>query len=401
MKTTFRLLLVAIAASIMTSCATSEDKKEASEATTSPWKTGVALYSFNKFPFPETLRKADSAGLKYVEGFSFHNLGSEFGEKTLLQLDDQEIEKLKEFVQKQGLSMRSVYVGDAKTPEQWKHYFEMGKKVGLEFFVSEPRPDEWDLLDSLGREYNIKTAIHQHAKGESYYWHPDSVLKAAAGRPFIGACGDVGHWTRSGLDPIECLQALEKNLISVHLKDVSIAGELKPEYVVIGQGVLDFAGIAKELKRQNFGGYVYIEQEANWLHNVPDVMNGLKFFNKIVTENTSTMTEKVTSDHPPLEGIQHMVIFDLKHAKNSEEARKFLEDGKRILSAIPSVQKFQAYDQVSPKNDFTYGFSMIFKDEAGYEAYNQHPDHVDFVENRWKTEVTRFLEIDFENFGNL
>jgi len=103
--------------------------------------------------------------------------------------------------------------------------------------------------------------------------------------------------------------------------------------------------------------------------------------------------------HPPLEGIQHMVIFDLKHEKNSPEARKFMEDGKRILSAIPSVQKFQAYDQVSPKNDFTYGFSMIFKDQAGYESYNKHPDHVDFVENRWKPEVTRFLEIDFEDFG--
>jgi hypothetical protein len=94
--------------------------------------------------------------------------------------------------------------------------------------------------------------------------------------------------------------------------------------------------------------------------------------------------------------IQHMVIFDMKYDKNSKEVSTFLEDGKRILSAIPVVQNFQAFKQVSPKNDYSYGFSMVFKDAAAYEKYNKHPEHVAFVENRWKKEVTRFLEIDFE-----
>lgn len=381
---------------LLASCNSGQQKE--SPPAPVPWKTGVALYSFNKFPFLETLQKADSAGLQYVEGFSFHNLGSEFDDKTLLQLTDEEIEKLKNTIAEQGLSMRSIYVGDAKTPEQWVHYFEMGKKIGLEFFVSEPRVDEWDLLDSLGQVYGIKTAIHQHAKGESYYWHPDSVLKAAAGRPNIGACGDVGHWARSGLDPVACLKSLEGHLISVHLKDVAKAGEIKTEYVVIGEGVLDFKQIARELRRQNFGGYVYIEQEANWFHNVPDVKAGLEHFNQAASDMSSEQTTAQNAIHPPLKGIKHMVIFDLKHEKGSEEARKFMEDGLKLLGAIPSVQNFQALYQVSPKNDFTYGFSMIFADEAAYEAYNVHPDHVDFVENRWKAEVNRFLEIDFENF---
>ncbi len=287
MKICLRIVIAGFFACTLLSCGSSDRKTQDAPQSGLPWKTGVALYSFNKFSFPQTLQKADSAGLKYVEGFSFHKLGSELGDKTLLQLDEEEIEKLKKMIHDQGLSMRSIYVGDAKTPEQWKHYFEMGKKVGLEFFVSEPRADEWDLLDSLGRAYGIKTAIHQHAIGQSYYWHPDSVLKAAEGRPFIGACGDVGHWTRSGLDPVECLKSLENNLISVHLKDVSVAGEMNPEYVVIGQGVLDFKGIASELKRQNFQGYVYIEQEANWFHNLPDVKAGLEYFNKVASGEIS------------------------------------------------------------------------------------------------------------------
>jgi hypothetical protein len=93
--------------------------------------------------------------------------------------------------------------------------------------------------------------------------------------------------------------------------------------------------------------------------------------------------------------IQHMVIFNLKHEQNAPEVAAFLKDGKRILSAIPGVRTFQVFSQVSKKNDYDFGFSMVFLGGAAYEKYNQHPAHVGFVEERWKKEVSRFLEIDF------
>lgn len=95
-------------------------------------------------------------------------------------------------------------------------------------------------------------------------------------------------------------------------------------------------------------------------------------------------------------GIIHSVIFTLKHPHGSEQERKFLEDGRSILSAIPVVNDFQAFRQTSPKNDYRFGFSMLFRSEADYEAYNVHPAHEAFVSERWKTEVERFLEIDYE-----
>ena len=94
--------------------------------------------------------------------------------------------------------------------------------------------------------------------------------------------------------------------------------------------------------------------------------------------------------------IQHMVIFDLKHEKGSALAERFLKDGKKILSKLSVVQDFQVFNQVSLKNDYSYGFSMVFADQISYTTYNNHPDHVSFVENRWKKEVVRFLEIDFK-----
>lgn len=93
--------------------------------------------------------------------------------------------------------------------------------------------------------------------------------------------------------------------------------------------------------------------------------------------------------------IRHTVAFTLKHPAGSPQERAFLADGTRILTAIPSVQNFECLRQVSPKNGYQFGFSMEFRDQAGYQAYNEHPDHVAFVEDRWKPEVREFLEIDY------
>jgi len=96
--------------------------------------------------------------------------------------------------------------------------------------------------------------------------------------------------------------------------------------------------------------------------------------------------------------IIHSVIFSLKHEKTSDEAQTFLRDGQNLLSSIPSVKNFQVFNQVSAKNNYQYGFSMEFDSQADYDAYNEHPIHTSFVEDRWKVEVTDFLEIDYESY---
>jgi hypothetical protein len=93
--------------------------------------------------------------------------------------------------------------------------------------------------------------------------------------------------------------------------------------------------------------------------------------------------------------IRHSVIFVLKHAHGSLQEKAFLRDA-MVLAEIPGVEKFEQLRQVSKKNDYEFGFSMEFASQAAYDAYNVHPRHVKFVEERWKREVERFLEIDYE-----
>ncbi|HEV7276383.1 MAG TPA: Dabb family protein [Devosiaceae bacterium] len=93
--------------------------------------------------------------------------------------------------------------------------------------------------------------------------------------------------------------------------------------------------------------------------------------------------------------IRHTVVFKLKHAQGSLQEKSFLRDA-ALLGDIPGVQKFERLKQVSPKTDYDFGFSMEFRDQAAYTAYNEHPKHAAFVRDRWQREVEKFLEIDYQ-----
>jgi LAS superfamily LD-carboxypeptidase LdcB len=92
--------------------------------------------------------------------------------------------------------------------------------------------------------------------------------------------------------------------------------------------------------------------------------------------------------------IRHTVVFNLKHAAGSAAEKDFLEAAD-VLADIPGVEKFEKLKQVSKKNDYAFGFSMEFADQATYSGYNDHPWHVAFVQDRWIPEVSRFMEIDY------
>ena len=87
--------------------------------------------------------------------------------------------------------------------------------------------------------------------------------------------------------------------------------------------------------------------------------------------------------------IRHTVAFTLVHPPGSAEEQDFLEAAER-LAAIPGVEDFELLAEVSPKNDYRFGISMEFADRGAYDGYNEHPDHVEFVERRWTAEVADF-----------
>lgn len=247
------------------------------------WKMGVVSWSFHKFSFDTALQKMDSTGARFVEISAGFEMGEAYNNRLLIDLSPEELGNIKTKMADKGLKMVSTYA-DGHDIGAWKRNFEFAKSMDLEFITGEPLLHLLDGIDSLAGIYNIKVAIHNHWKGLSRYWHPDSVLQAIQGRPNIKACADLGHWIRSGLDPAACIKQLEGHILSIHMKDIGEFDNVKAEDVVVGKGAVDFKKVVQELRRQKFNGMIYAECELNWYNNVPDVIESFHYFNQISDE---------------------------------------------------------------------------------------------------------------------
>ena len=244
---------------------------------------GVQMWTFRMFSFTDALNKVDSAGIKSIEAFFGQPLGGDMKGNFGPEMDAAPRNKLKAFFKTKGISIVALGLISPADKSQWIKAFELAKEFGLSYITAEPKKDQWDMADSLSGAYGIKIAIHDHPK-PSPYWSPDSVLAAIQGHSNIGACADIGHWARNGLDPVDCLKKLDGHIIGAHLKDIVKFDDTKAADTVVSKGVIDLPAVFAELKRQNFRGMFSIEHESNWYHNLPDVIAIKEYFNAEVAK---------------------------------------------------------------------------------------------------------------------
>lgn len=279
------LLSILLIAAVFASCGSNKTaSSEETDATTDSSKKltlGVALWTFHNVDFPTSLKMADSAGLKLVEANTFHKTGKELNDSLLNQLSPAGLEKIKSYAEQLGITISSLYLGGGKTIEDWKKDFEIAKQLGVKFVTAEPPVNMWDGVDSLAGAYGMMVAIHEHWKGVSAYWHPDSVLAAIKGHKNFGACPDLGHYPKSGINSLEAIKKLEGHILAVHLKDIAAMNDPSLVDVRVGEGIVQFPEIFAELKRQNFAGNIYIERDSiENPSNVASVIEEVKYFNE-------------------------------------------------------------------------------------------------------------------------
>ncbi len=237
------------------------------------------MWTFRLFTFAEALDKVDSAGIKNIEAFYGQKLGGNLKGEFGMDMSADARNNVKEMLKTKGITMVAMGVIVPQNEQEWIKSFELAKDFGLSYITSEPIKSQWNMVDSLAGVYNIKVAIHDHPK-PNMYWSPDSVLAAINGHKNLGACADIGHWSRNGLDPVESLKKLEGHVIGVHLKDIVKFDDTQAADTVVSKGVIDFPAVFAELKRQNFDGMMSIEHESNWEHNLPDVLFTKQYFDE-------------------------------------------------------------------------------------------------------------------------
>jgi sugar phosphate isomerase/epimerase len=281
-------LLVSAFVALLAICARAQTN-DTSSADKLGWQLAIHSYTFQKFPIFEAIDMTKALGVKYMSiSGSVILQGTNRVGTTSLSDDQRAIidKKLKEdgFGNFVNIGVVALPADEAKC----RKTFEFAKKWGIGILVSEPETNALDLVEKLCKEYNIKVAIHNHPKGHSVYWNPDTVAEAIKGRtPLMGACADVGHWVRSGLDPVDCLKKLEGRVLVLHFKDLNKMGPDAHD-VPWGTGVSNVKGMMAEMQRQKFHGAFCVEYEYHWENSSPEIAQCVKFFNATCDELVKT-----------------------------------------------------------------------------------------------------------------
>jgi sugar phosphate isomerase/epimerase len=258
----------------------------------------VHSYTFQKYSIFEAIDKTASMGIKHMSISGSVNLVGADGKvakSSTVAMSDKDAAAITAYLKEKGIDPVFVNMGVVKpgiNEAENRKIFEGAKRLGIGVLVAEPEVHNkmeelgpvMDVVEKLAKEYNIKVAIHNHPGPKNFYWNPDTVLAAVKGRsPLLGACADVGHWVRSGLDPVECLKKLEGRVIALHFKDLNEASA-KGHDVPWGTGASNAKGMLTELKRQGFKGAFCVEYEYNWESSVPEIDASAKWFNATCAE---------------------------------------------------------------------------------------------------------------------
>jgi sugar phosphate isomerase/epimerase len=244
------------------------------------WRLSCGLYTFRDRSFYEALEVIGTLGIRRVEPAFFLSLSKERPDlKTSESLSPALRREMKKRLEDRGMQMASYYAPLEADVTAFRKVFDFAKEMGAETLVAEPPTEVFETLDRLCQEYRMNLAIHNHSEAAgSKYWRPENVLKVCGGRSkAIGACPDTGHYVRTGLAPVECLQKLDGRIITVHLKDAAEFGNPESRDVPLGQGKANFTQVLQTLRALRFRGLATIEYEYLSPHLVEDVAECVKF----------------------------------------------------------------------------------------------------------------------------
>ena len=251
------------------------------------WRLGIEAYTFNKYTLFETIERTAKLGLPYMGGLSFQKVSREIDKNFDDNLTDDELKQIRLKLDSVGVRFLTYYIQQIPGDQVGcRKVFEFGRKIGIETFMSEPLPEAFDTIEKFCDDYDINVAIHNHdQKASPQYWNPEGIMKVCRGRSKrIGACGDMGYWMRSGIDPIKALNTLKDRLITIQMHDLN---ELSPEGhdVPWGTGAGKTKEFIEEIHRLGIRPTMFgLEYSYNWFESMPEIARCIDFFNEISME---------------------------------------------------------------------------------------------------------------------
>ena len=238
---------------------------------------GIQSWTCRNMSFEEVVEFAKKHGIKNLQLISKH------ADPNAPALDNL---RKKAVLEANGLTCYTFGVaGTSMDKEKNRKLFEFAKLMGCKVIIVEPRNlAEWDNLEELVKEYDIKLAIHNHGKGTAY-GDPETVKGVLAKRDKrIGACIDIGHVSGAGYDVAKIFREYGADRVfDLHLKDKKIEKVDGKDVILdvdIGTGVANYAGLFAELKQTKWTGVMAIETDNAGFAKEPNqfVAAAKKFF---------------------------------------------------------------------------------------------------------------------------
>ncbi len=273
MKTRLLLPLLAVLALAFGGCAT--------VAPSAGPELGLQSWTCRNMNFEQVVDFATKHGIKKIEFIAAHINPSAPAEENL---------RKKAVLDNAGLTAYSFGVnGTSLDKEANRKLFEFAKLMGIKLIIVEPKDmAQWDNLETLVKEYDIKLAIHNHGKG-SVYGDPATVKKVLAARDArIGVCLDIGWVTAAGFDAAEIFKSYGDRVYDMHFKDkktVKMAdGKIVFEDTEVGKGEANYTGLFAEIKKSKWSGVMAIETDSKAFASDPHplVTEAGVFFKKSV-----------------------------------------------------------------------------------------------------------------------
>lgn len=259
---------LAAAATASASAADGAGRRPAGPAPAFGFELGLASYTFREFGLDATLAAARRVGLLRITLKDMH---------LPLTSAPEEIRATVGQVRALGLVPYGCGVVYMTSEAEVDRAFAYAQAGGMEIIIGVPEHALLDRAEQKVRETGLRLAIHNHGPGDLRYPTPGSILERIARRdPRIGACFDVGHCLRSGLDPAEETLRLGPRILDVHMKDVSAAAA-EGGTVEIGRGVIDVPRLLRALADIGYRGTLAFEHEKDGKDPLPGLAESVGY----------------------------------------------------------------------------------------------------------------------------
>src|SRR5574343_547256 len=128
------------------------------------WKLSIQTWTFHKFSLLETIHKADTLGLEYLEVYPGQRVGGDIPGAFTYTLSKEERARINELLRVKGIKIIAIGVVDKYyyTKGNLEQYFAFAADMQIPFITAEPEWQDLDEFNRLAIKYSVKVGLHCH-----------------------------------------------------------------------------------------------------------------------------------------------------------------------------------------------------------------------------------------------